>query len=153
MQVEKLVPALRELQKIHGSASLDAVFGGGEIRNPDICLVFMNPTARNVSASKEWKGLKAPWIGTKHVWDMLTDIGLFPEETNRAIQLKNPSDWTEEFADEVYREVSRKSLYVTNLSKAAQDDARPLPDRVFREYLELFYEEILEVDPKIIVTF
>lgn len=153
MQVERLAPAFRELQKIHGSPSLDAVFGGGKIRNPDICLVFMNPTARNVSASKEWKGLKAPWIGTKHVWDMLADMGLFSAEINREIQGKTPGDWTEAFANVVYEEVSGRSLYVTNLSKAAQDDARPLPDRVFREYLELFYEEILEVDPKVIVTF
>ena len=62
-------------------------------------------------------------------------------------------DWTPEFCEEVYKEVSRNKLYITNLAKCTQDDARSLPDKVFLEYRDLLLEEIYEVNPKKIVLF
>ncbi len=62
MQITNLFPYFDELQKVYGDSNLDAIYGCGEIHNPDICFVFMNPTSRNVATNKDWKGLKAPWI-------------------------------------------------------------------------------------------
>lgn len=33
--------------------------------NPSICFVFMNPTAGNIAAEKDWDGPRYPWLGTK----------------------------------------------------------------------------------------
>lgn len=142
-----------ELQKKHGDRNLTAIYGAGETDNPDLFLVFMNPTARNVSADKSWQGLKAPWIGTKNVWKMFYQLGLFDEGLFSEIKHKKPSEWDYEFADRVYKEVEDRSIYITNLSKATQVDARPLKNSVFEDYLELFYQEIKAVNPKVIITF
>ncbi|KKP29559.1 MAG: phage SPO1 DNA polymerase-related protein [Parcubacteria group bacterium GW2011_GWA2_31_28] len=68
MQVTSLFEEFDKLQSIHGDKDLDSIYGCGEINNPSLCLVFMNPTARNVSSDKKWNCLKAPWIGTKNIW-------------------------------------------------------------------------------------
>lgn len=49
---------------------------GGCSENPDICFVFMNPTGKNIASSKDWKGLKSPWIGTKNIWDLFYELDL-----------------------------------------------------------------------------
>ena len=69
------------------------------------------------------------------------------------ILAKKPSDWTEEFAKYVYDTLSNNKVYVTNLGKCTQIDARPLPDRVLKQYLELLYNEIDIVKPKKIIVF
>jgi len=153
MQIKKLLKQFDELQRIYGDKNLDAIYGAGQIHNPKLCLVFMNPTSRNVSSDKKWGGLKAPWIGTKNVWKMFFQLGFFEENFFNEINEKKPSDWDYKFADKVYTKVSANSIYITNLSKATQIDARPIRDDVFREYLDLFKEEINILNPRIIITF
>jgi len=46
-----------------------------------------------------------------------------------------------------------KKVFITNLGKCTQIDARPLPDKVFKEYLELMEKEISIVNPKVIILF
>jgi DNA polymerase len=153
MQLKTLFKHFDELQKIYGDPNLDAIYGAGEINNPYICLVFMNPTGRNVSSAKSWKGLKAPWIGTKTVWKMFYDLGFFDFKFWNEINQRKPAEWDYGFANKVYEEVRRKSIYITNLSKATQSDAKHLKDHVFKKYLDLFKEEMKVVNPKIIITF
>jgi uracil-DNA glycosylase len=153
MQLPSLLPHFERLQILYGSPDLATIPGAGNINRPDICLVFMNPIAKNISSSKDWKGLRAPWIGTKQVWAMLADLGIFSQELSLIIQTKKPADWTPEFSQEIYDEVARSSLYITNLSKATQEDARPLPNAVFREYLDLFFQEIITIKPRLIIAF
>jgi len=153
MQIKKLLKQFDELQRIYGDKNLDAIYGAGQIHNPKLCLVFMNPTSRNVSSDKKWGGLKAPWIGTKNVWKMFFQLGFFEESLFNEINEKKPSDWDYEFADKVYKKISDNSIYITNLSKATQIDARSLGDDIFREYLDLFKEEINIVKPQIVITF
>lgn len=62
-------------------------------------------------------------------------------------------DWTEEFCVEVYKEVKNNNLYITNLAKCTQEDARSLPDAVFKEYRDLFLEEMDIVKPNKIILF
>lgn len=54
-----------ELQPLYGDASLKSIYGAGCIKRPKAMLVFMNPTGKNVSARSDWKGIRAPWLGTK----------------------------------------------------------------------------------------
>ncbi|MEI7477076.1 MAG: uracil-DNA glycosylase family protein [bacterium] len=118
-----------------------------------MCLVFMNPTGRNVAAQKTWSGIKAPWIGTKNVWNMFYHLGLIDKKLIEEINKKKPADRSPSFSEEVYKQISKQSIYITNLSKATQIDARPLPDEVFRQYVDLFHEEVARIKPKIIITF
>jgi uracil-DNA glycosylase len=153
MQTKSLIKEFDKLQAIYGDNTLDAIYGAGQINNPKTCLVFMNPTGRNITANKKWLGLKAPWIGTKNVWRMFFRLGFFDETFLNEINDKSPTEWDYQFAENVYSEVSNNSMYITNLSKATQVDARPLKNDVFRKYLSLFREEIGIVKPKIIITF
>ena len=153
MQVTGLLDKFNELQLVYGDVSLDAICGCGEINSPKVCLVFMNPTGRNVASSKAWTGLKAPWIGTKNVWNMFYQLGLIDNMIIEEINTKKPIEWDYQFSEEVYKKVCNNSMYITNLSKATQVDARPLPNEVFKKYKDLFKEEIHFVKPKIIITF
>jgi uracil-DNA glycosylase len=153
MQIKQLFPKFDELQQVYGDKTLDAIYGCGKIRDPDIFLVFMNPTGKNVSSNKNWKGIKAPWLGTKNVWSMLYQLGLFDETFIHSIQSKKPSEWNYAFAESVYKKVSDNSVYITNLSKATQSDARHLSNDVFREYLELLKSEIHYIKPKLVISF
>ncbi len=153
MQIKNLLKKFDNLQKIHGHEDFDAIYGAGEINNPKLFLVFMNPTAKNTSAHKHWKGLKAPWIGTKNVWKMFNQLNFLSKKFLDKINKRKPTEWDYNFAKEIYQEVKKDSIYITNLSKATQIDARPLKNSVFKEYLELFKEEIFSIKPKIIITF
>lgn len=153
MQIKELFGEFDKLQKLYGEKSLDSIYGCGDIDNPDICLVFMNPTARNIATSKSWKGLKAPWIGTKNVWNMFYHLGLLDKGITAEINSKKPNEWDYLFSEGIYKEVCNNSMYITNLSKATQMDARPLPDEIFKQYLTIFKKEISSIKPKIIITF
>ncbi len=151
--MENLHKRYDELQAVYGDPSLDGIYGAGKETQPDLCLVFINPTARNVASSKNWKGLKAPWLATKQIWNFLTKCGLFDKTLNDEIQSKKPADWDYLFAEKVYSEVKNKSLYITNLAKCSQLDARHLDDHVYEAYKELFLQELDLVKPKRIFLF
>ena len=141
------------LQLEYGSRELDSIINGGCSDNPDICFVFMNPTGRNVAADKSWKGIKAPWLGTKNIWDLFYEVNLLDEDVYYDIKSKKPKDWTEEFSSYVYKNIEDHKVFITNLGKCTQVDARPLPDSVYLKYLDLFYKEIELVNPKVVVLF
>lgn len=86
MQLETLNKKYDKLQKKYGAKELNSIYNGGCTDNPDICFVFMNPTGRNIASNKEWKGLKAPWIGTKNIWDLFFKIGLLEENIYKKIK-------------------------------------------------------------------
>ena len=111
----------------------------------------MNPTGKNIASSKSWKGIKSPWIGTKNIWRFFFQIGILSKETNESIQSKKPNEWDEEFAKKVYKEIESQKVFITNLAKCTQIDARPLKDEVYKKYLKLFFEEMEIVKPKKIV--
>ena len=152
MSLDGLNSEYDRLQQLYGARELSAVYNGGCTNHPDVCFVFMNPTGKNPSANPDWKGRRAPWIGTKNVWKLFYQIGLLSNDIFDNIQQLKPSQWTEEFADKVYSDVSKHKVFITNLGKCTQLDARPLPDSVYLEYLELLHQEINIVKPKIIVS-
>ena len=105
MKLEDLKVKYDKLQKKYGAKELDSIYNGGCAKNPNICFVFMNPTGRNIASSKEWKGIKSPWIGTKNIWDLFYQLELMDEGIYKKIKEYKPTDWTEEFAKQVYEEV------------------------------------------------
>lgn len=153
MQIEILHKKVDELQSIYGDKKLNAIYGAGCIKNPEVMFIFMNPTGKNVSACKSWQGIRAPWLGTKNIWEMFFACNIISEETIKKIRNYKPSDWTVNFSSQIYKELAHNKIYVTNLAKCTQADARPLKNNIFKKYLEIIYDEILAINPKRIVTF
>lgn len=153
MQLENLKKEYDKLQIKYGAKELDSIYNGGCIENPDICFVFMNPTGRNIASSKEWKGIKSPWIGTKNIWDLFYKLNLMDNKIYKKIKEIKGSEWTEEFAKQVYNDVKTHKYFITNLGKCTQIDARELPNSVYEEYLDLLKQEIDIIKPKVIVLF
>lgn len=153
MKIEDLKIKYDLLQNKYGDKSLDSIYNGGCEDNPDICFVFMNPTGRNIASKKEWLGRKAPWIGTKNIWKLFYDVGLVDDNIYEEIRSKKPKDWDYEFADKVYEMVTNKKVFITNLGKCTQIDARPLSDEVLKKYLKLLYKEFEIIKPRVIITF
>lgn len=153
MTLEELTKKYDRLQKKYGAKDLDSIYNGGCTENPDICFVFMNPTARNIASKKTWKGPKSPWIGTKNIWDLFYSTSLIDEKLYKEIKSKKGSEWTEDFAKKVYENVTNHKYFITNLGKCTQSDARSLPDSVFKEYVKLLEQEIDIIKPKVIILF
>ena len=153
MKLEELKPQYDKLQIKYGAKELDSIYNGGCAENPEICFVFMNPTGRNIASSKEWKGIKSPWIGTKNIWDLFYKLDLMDEKIYKKIKEIKPQEWSEEFAKEVYDDVKQHKYFITNLGKCTQIDARVLPNSVYEEYLELLEKEIEIINPKVVVLF
>jgi len=153
LQVEELTKHFDELQSLYGDKDLRAIPGAGEVCSPKLFLIFINPTSRNVSSRKEWKGLRAPWLGTKNVWRFLCNVGLLDRSLLELIHSKKPEEWSYEFAERVYGEVKRNSVYITNLCKLTQKNAK-LPSReIMAKYLDLLKREIEIIKPQVIVSF
>lgn len=151
--LDELVLEYNKLQKKYGDPSLDSITFGGCKKNPDICFVFMNPTGRNIASSKLWKGPKFPWIGTKNIWSLFYELNLINDDIYKEIRSKKGNDWTADFATKVYENITNHKVFITNLGKCTQVDARPLKDSVFYKYLYLLEKEIEIVNPKVIVLF
>jgi DNA polymerase len=153
MQIEKLKKKADRLHRIHGEVNFSSIYGGGCIKNPRAMFVFMNPTGRNVAAQKNWRGIRAPWLGTKNAWKLFYATKFISEKTYLEIRKLKPSEWTPHFAETLYREIAKNGGYITNLAKCTQRDARPLKNDVFKNYLSLIKEEISLINPKAIITF
>ena len=151
--LEDLKKKYQKLQNIYGDKSLDSIYFGGQEINPDICFVFMNPTGKNIASSKSWQGPKSPWIGTKNIWDLFYLTELLDKDIYEEIKSKKSSEWTIPFANKVYDNIKKHNIYITNLAKCTQIDARPLKDSIYKEYLSLFEKEIEIINPKVIILF
>ncbi len=153
MQLEDLRIEYDKLQQKYGAKELDSIYNGGCEENPDICFVFMNPTGRNIASSKEWRGLKSPWIGTKNIWNLFYKLGLTDATIFNQIRNIKGKEWTEDFANQVYNDVIKHKYFITNLGKCTQVDARELPDSVYQKYLNLLEKEIEIINPKVVILF
>lgn len=151
--ISDLKPKYDKLQLKYGAKGLDSIYNGGCEENPDICFVFMNPTGRNIASDKSWQGRKSPWLGTKNIWKLFYKVNLLDDEIYEEIQKRKPKEWDYEFADRVYEEIAKKKVFITNLGKCTQIDARPLSDEVLKKYLALLLKEIDIIKPKVIITF
>ena len=113
----------------------------------------MNPTGKNIASDKSWEGRKSPWLGTKNIWKLFYKVNLLSEDILNQINEKKPKDWDYQFCDYVYDEISKNKVFITNLGKCTQIDARPLPNEVLKKYLDLLFKEIDIIKPKVIIAF
>ena len=153
MNIKDLNIEYDKLQKRYGAKELNSIYNGGCTDNPDICFVFMNPTGRNIASDKNWNGPRSPWIGTKNIWTLFHKINLIDEDIYEEIRSKKGPEWTPEFAEKVYENITKHKVFITNLGKCTQIDARPLPDSVYLKYLKYLEKEIELINPKVIVLF
>lgn len=153
IQIEHLKNKTDLLQKRFGHPDYRAIYGTGCITKPDVCLILMNPTARNISVHENWKGLRAPWLGTKNIWKLLYQLGLLEEKTFAATQTKKPQDWDNVFAKSLYMELAQKKVFLTNLARSTQPDAKPISNSIFTACVPLMEEEIAFIKPKVVITF
>ena len=153
MMLEELYEKYDRLQKKYGEKSLHSIYFGGKKENPSICFVFMNPTAGNIAAEKDWDGPRYPWLGTKNIWKLFNKLELLDDNILEEIESKKKLDWTKEFSEKVYKNIENHDIYITNLAKFTQIDARPLKDDYYKAYLKLFMKEMSIVKPKRIVLF
>lgn len=153
MQFQKLHKKIDALQPVYGDKKLNSIFGAGCVENPNLMLVFMNPTAKNISAHEGWKGIRAPWLGTKSVWRFLYKLGLISKVNFEITQKLEPNQWTPKLALQIYGDVKNNGCYVTNLAKCTQVNAKPVKSQVFRKYLDILKHEITLANPKRIITF
>ena len=153
MNLEVLKNEYEKMQKIYGDKTLKSINFGGCDTNPDICFVFMNPTSKNIASEPSWDGIRAPWIGTKNIWDLFVATNLFDADIYNEIKSKKANEWDKEFAEKVYDEVKRNKMFITNLGKCTQIDARPIQNSVYEKYLNLLEKEIEIVNPKVIILF
>ena len=153
MQLTDLKEEYDKLQLKYGAKELDSIYNGGCANHPNFCFVFMNPTGRNIASSKSWHGIKSPWIGTKNIWDLFWSLNLLDEKIYQKIKTIKGSEWTEEFAEEVYEDVINHKYFITNLGKCTQVDARGFPDAIYKKYLHLLEKEIAIIKPKVIILF
>lgn len=153
LQLIEQLEKLSDLQELYGDKSLDPILGAGCTKNTNTCFIFMNPTSKNVSSHKSWKGLKAPWIGTKNIWKMFHNLELLDNDIFDKLKNITAKDWDYELAYKLYEYLSDRKIYITNLAKCTQIDARHISDNIFKEYKELTLQEILTVNPKTIITF
>lgn len=153
MKLSSLNKEYDKLQKIYGDESLHSIYNGGCEENPDICFVFMNPTGRNIATLPGWEGPYHPWIGTKNIWDLFVAVNLIDDNIYKEIKSIKGSDWTPEFATRVYDNIRKHKVFITNLGKCTQIDARPLKDSSYLDYLPLLEKEIKIVKPKVVLLF
>ncbi len=153
LQIHYFDNELNLLQQECGNPNICSINGGGCINRPKLLFLFMNPTARNIAANPNWTGLRTPWIGTKNIWKLIYKLNLITENQFQQIQKYKPSDWTVEFASKLYQTLSDNRVYITNLAKCTQDDARPLNNNIFKKYLRLTLQEISIINPQKIIAF
>ena len=84
---------------------------------------------------------------------MFYKVNLLSDEVFNKIQEKKPKEWDYEFCDYVYEDITNHKVFITNLGKCTQTDARPLSDEVLKKYLDLLFKEIDIIKPKVIITF
>lgn len=153
MKISDLNKEYDRLQMKYGAKELNSIYNGGCVNNPDICFVFMNPTGKNIASAKTWTGRRLPWLGTKNIWKLFYNVNLISEDTFKKIHEKKPKDWDYDFCDYLYNEIEKNKIFITNLGKCTQIDARPLSDDVLNKYLDLLFKEIDIIKPKVIITF
>lgn len=128
------------------------VLGGGDTNKPKMMFVFINPTIRNISSDKGWKGPRFPFIGTKNIWKVFNKAGLLSDELLAEIMDKSPR-WSVDLAKAVLKSLKGRKIYLTNIVKwTGPDAALPNAEKI-RLFLPVLHNEIELIKPQYIVAF
>src|SRR3989338_9404380 len=89
------------------------ILGGGKTNSPEFMFVFINPTHANISSKPQHKGKRSPFLGTKAVWKVFFNAGIFDEDFLK----KTQGAWNNETIEFVLKEMENKPVYFTNVVK------------------------------------
>lgn len=84
---------------------------------------------------------------------MFVELELLDKKLYQKIKTMKKEDWTEAFANDLYKDIKKRKYFITNLGKCTQTDARPLKDSVYKQYLHLLKQEFKIIQPKVIILF
>jgi uracil-DNA glycosylase len=132
------------------SNKLNHILGGGKESKPKVMFVFINPTHRNITSSPKYKGPRYPFAGTKEVWKVFFNAGLFPHDLMEQVNLNK---WDQELIDSVLIFLRKSGFYFTNVSKCCNYNADLPNSQKIKKGEKLLFEEIEIVRPELIVTF
>jgi uracil-DNA glycosylase len=123
--------------------------GAGFVDQPDLMLVFINPTVRNITAHADWPGIRMPFAGKPKLWHILADAGWVNIELPQRIAHLGP---TPAMVELLMKETQQQRLYLTNAVKCVDDGSNlPTTERVTASW-PLLQQEIALVQPKHIVA-
>jgi len=127
------------------------ILGNGKDFQPKFMFIFINPTSKNISSDRGWKGPRFPFVGTKQIWKVFHKAGMFDDWLIDKID--NLETWSLEFTDEILTFLKESSFYFTNIVKWTGKNAT-LPDSgKIKLFLPILEKEIGIVQPKYIVAF
>lgn len=127
------------------------ILGGGQEIDPKFMVVFINPTARNISSDKNWQGPRFPFIGRKRPWIEFHKIGWINDGLIK--EIKNNTNWSVEFTHKILDVLKENGLYLTNIVKNTGKNADlPRADQI-NLYLPIFKKEVELVNPEYIIAF
>lgn len=123
--------------------------GGGCDDQPDLMLIFINPTVRNISAHADWPGPRFPFAGKPRLWSILAETGLVGADLPQRIAALGPTPLMVEM---LIHEARQRRLYLTNAVKCVDDGSSlPAGARVAAAW-PLLQQEIALVRPRLIMT-
>lgn len=138
-------------QKNYPNHELAPILGNGKTKKPKIMFVFINPTKRNISSDKSWKGPRYPFIGTKQIWRIFNRAEIF--DNNLMSEIEKNKEWSLELTNKVLEYFNEKQYYITNIVKWTGHDATLPNKEKIKLFLPLLKKEIEIVQPKYIITF
>ena len=129
---------------------LQHIYGFGTL-NPNLMLILVNPTYRNISSDPEYRGTRFPFIGVRQFWKVLSDGGLIDKRVAYKLPLRK--NWSEEHTEQIKKGLIRNKLFLTNVVKCCYDHSAYPSNRVIKDQTKILVEEIRIVNPKKIVAF
>jgi len=123
--------------------------GGGCTAQPDVMLVFINPTVRNITAHAAWDGPRFPFAGKPKLWQILAEAGWISADLPQRMVELGP---TPPMVEMLVAQAQQRRLYLTNAVKCVDDGSNlPVAARVQANW-QLLQQEIALVQPRAIVT-
>lgn len=123
--------------------------GGGCAHQPDLMLVFIKPTVRNITAHAAWNGPRFPFAGKPKLWQILAESGWVSADLPQRIAEFGP---TPPMVEMLMAHVQQRRLYLTNAVKCVDDGSNlPVAARVQANWPQL-QQEIALVQPRAIVA-
>lgn len=124
--------------------------GGGWSEQPDLMLIFINPTVRNITAHADWTGMRFPFAGKLKLWQILAESGFVDANLPDRMAALGP---TPPMVELLMDEVCQRRLYLTNAVKCVDDGSSlPTSARISAAW-PVLQTEIALVQPRQIVTF
>jgi len=125
--------------------------GGGKFKNPRFFFLFINPTHRNLSTHRTYKGERRyPFIGVRHLYKSLAEAGFVDK---KLVQKIYRCGWQLEDEHRIEKSLRDNGVYISNFVKCAQPNPVNPTKNVMRENLPLLAKELSIVNPRYIVTF